>query len=249
MNSRTPVASQESMRSLSIRCRVFFRSDAFPVNPRSVSTLTPYSTVGARNTPYSADRSSAIRSTMMVSQPRGRWGPCCSQVPIGMISRGSFPSTALICAGLSSFTRSGPETGIGEGRVIASAVSPNVRSRRLSRRAMLAAAAVPLFLIAMWVRTPALPRTSGSALPGRGERASAMDGALRALERALADTRQRLDDRVSSALDAPTDAEGAFAFLAARSPQVDGESVVLFDQNRPFAWSGDMRIDPDTLNA
>src|SRR3954463_8587046 len=166
-----------------------------------------------------------------------------------MISRGSFPSTALICAGLSSFTRSGPETGIGEGRVIASAVSPNVRSRRLSRRAMLAAAAVPLFLIAMWVRTPALPRTSGSALPGRGERASAMDGALRALERALADTRQRLDDRVSSALDAPTDAEGAFAFLATRSPQVNGESVVLFDQNRAFAWSGDMRVDPDTLNA
>jgi two-component system nitrogen regulation sensor histidine kinase NtrY len=114
---------------------------------------------------------------------------------------------------------------------------------------MLAAAAVPLFLIAMWVRTPALPRTSGSTLPGRGERASAMDGAVRALERALADTRKRLDDRVSSALDAPTDAEGAFAFLATRSPQVDGESVVLFDQNRAFAWSGDMRVDPDTLNA
>src|SRR6478609_8572048 len=128
-----------------------------------------------------------------------------------MISRGSFPSTALICAGLSSFTRSGPETGIGEGRVIASAVSPNVRSRRLSRRAILAAAAIPLFLIAMWVRTPALPRTSGAA----------PEGASRALERELADTRQRLEDRATSALDAPAQPEDAFSFLAARSPQRD----------------------------
>src|SRR3954466_7270664 len=146
-----------------------------------------------------------------------------------MISRGSFPSTALICAGLSSFTRRGLETGIGEGRVIASAVSPAVRSRRLSRRAILAASAVPLFLIAMWVRTPALPRTSGSASQGPGEQANAVDGATRALERALADTRQRLEERAASALDAPTDPDAAFAYLAARSPERDGESVVLFD--------------------
>src|SRR6476646_4577976 len=135
-----------------------------------------------------------------------------------MISRGSFPSTALICAGLSSFTRSGPETGIGEGRVIASAVSPNVRSRRLSRRAILAAAAIPLFLIAMWVRTPALPRTSGAAPQGGSERAAALEGASRALERELADTRQRLEDRATSALDAPAQPEDAFSFLATRSP-------------------------------
>jgi two-component system nitrogen regulation sensor histidine kinase NtrY len=101
----------------------------------------------------------------------------------------------------------------------------------------------------MWVRTPALPRTSGSASQGAGEQANAVDGATRALERALADTRQRLEERAASALDAPTDPDAAFAYLAARSPERDGESVVLFDRGRPWAWSGEMRVDPDTLRA
>lgn len=70
---------------------------------------------------------------------------------------------------------------------------------------------------------------------------------MRALERTLAETRQRLDERVNSALDAPADPAGAFAFLSARSPQKEGESVVLFDHDHPVAWSGEMRIDPDTL--
>jgi len=99
----------------------------------------------------------------------------------------------------------------------------------------------------MWVRTPALPRTSGPDSPNGSERVDAADGALRSLARALAETRDRLDERATRALDAPVDAEGAFAFLSARSPQRDGESVVLFDHDRPFAWSGKVRIDPDTL--
>src|SRR5256714_5782637 len=249
MNSRTPVASQESMRSLSIRCRVFLRRDALPVKPRSVSTLTPYSAVGARNTPYSADRSSAMRSTMMVSHPRGICGPCCSHVPIGMMSRGSLPRMAVTCAGLSSFTRSGPETGIGEGSVIASADSPNVRSGRLRRRAILGIAAIPLFLIAMWVRTPALPRTAGPVRENGGERISAAEGAARALARDLADTRDRLAARAASALNAPPDPAGAFDFLSTRSPLRDGESVILFDRDRPLAWAGAMRTDVDTITA
>ena len=36
---------------------------------------------------------------------------------------------------------------------------------------------------------------------------------------------------------------------SARAPRKDGESVVLIDHNRPLAWSGEMRIDPDTLRA
>jgi len=112
---------------------------------------------------------------------------------------------------------------------------------------MLAAAAVPLFLMAMWVRTPALPRTSGQVSTNGSERIDAAEGAVRALERTLAETRQLLDERATTALDAPSDAEGAFAFLNTRSPQRAGESVVLFDHDRPFAWSGEMRIDPDTL--
>src|SRR6266404_2430805 len=165
------------------------------------------------------------------------------------MSRGSLPSIAVTCAGLSSLTRSGPETGMGEGRVIASAGSPNVRSGRTRRRAILAAAAIPLFLIAMWVRTPALPRTAGPVSPNGSERLDAAEGALRALERALVDTRQRLSDRATSALGAPATPEEAFAFLSTRSPERDGESVVLFDRDRALAWSGEMRIDPDTLTS
>jgi two-component system nitrogen regulation sensor histidine kinase NtrY len=100
----------------------------------------------------------------------------------------------------------------------------------------------------MWVRTPALPGVSGPVSPNGRDRVDAAEGALRALERALAATRERLDERVTRALDAPADPEGAFAFLSARSPQRDGESVVLFDHDRPLAWSGEMRIDPDTLH-
>jgi two-component system nitrogen regulation sensor histidine kinase NtrY len=99
----------------------------------------------------------------------------------------------------------------------------------------------------MWVRTPALPRTSGPVSPNGNERVDAAEGALRALELALTETRERLRERAARALDAPADPEGAFAFLSTRSPQRDGESVVLFDHDRPFAWSGEMRIDPDTL--
>ena len=101
----------------------------------------------------------------------------------------------------------------------------------------------------MWVRTPALPRTSGPVPPNGNERIAAAEGAIRALERALTETRERLEERASRAIDAPNDPEGAFAFLSARTPQRDGESVVLFDHNRPFAWSGEMRVDPDTLRS
>src|SRR5215208_4449151 len=166
-----------------------------------------------------------------------------------MMSRGSLPRIALICAGLSSLTRSGPETGMGEGRVIASADGFNVRSGRQRRGAILAAAAVPLILIAMWVRTPALPRAARAPAASGNERVGAAEGAVHALERALADVRRSLEERASRALDAPRDPVAAFRFLSARSPQKDGESVVLFDQGHPVAWSGEMRIDPDSLHA
>ncbi|HEY3134179.1 MAG TPA: ATP-binding protein [Gemmatimonadaceae bacterium] len=138
---------------------------------------------------------------------------------------------------------------MGEGSVIASADSLNVRSGRIRRGAILALAAIPLFLIAMWVRTPALPRTAGAVRESGGERISAAEGAARALARELADTRQRLDERATSALNAPTDPEGAFDFLSTRSPHRDGESVILFDHDRPLAWSGEMRTDLDTITS
>jgi signal transduction histidine kinase len=73
------------------------------------------------------------------------------------------------------------------------------------------------------------------------------EGAARALERAISEAIQRLDAQATSALGAPADPQGAFAFLSTRAPHKDGESVVLFDQNRPLAWAGEIRIEPDTL--
>ena len=101
----------------------------------------------------------------------------------------------------------------------------------------------------MWVRTPALPRTAGGVAQNGSERVDAGEGATRALERALADARERLEERATSALDAPSDAPGAFAFLATRAPSRQDESVVLLDGTRRLAWSGEMRIDPDSLGA
>ncbi len=101
----------------------------------------------------------------------------------------------------------------------------------------------------MWVRTPALPYAAGPVGANGNERVNAAAGAIRALERALADTREQLDERATRALDAPADPARAFDFLSTRIPRRDGESVVLFDHDRPFAWWGEMRIDPDTLTA
>jgi two-component system, NtrC family, nitrogen regulation sensor histidine kinase NtrY len=117
----------------------------------------------------------------------------------------------------------------------------------MRRRAILALTAIPLFLMAMWVRTPALPRTAGTNGPADSERAGAAEGAVRALERAVSDAIESLDARAASALDAPADVAGAFVYLATRSPQKDEESVVLFEREWPLAWAGEMRIDPDTL--
>jgi two-component system nitrogen regulation sensor histidine kinase NtrY len=110
-------------------------------------------------------------------------------------------------------------------------------------------AAIPLFLIAMWVRTPALPRTAHINVTADNEQAGAAKAAVGALERAVSDAIQRLDEQATSALGAPADVEGAFAYLAARAPRKEGESVVLFEHNRPLAWSGETRTDPDTLTA
>ena len=107
--------------------------------------------------------------------------------------------------------------------------------------------AIPLFLVAIWVRTPAIPRTAGSPTRNESDRSGAAEGAVRALERSLSEALQRLDDRATGALDAPVDAQGAFSFLDSRAPQRDGESVVVFDHDRPLAWAGKIRIDPYSL--
>src|SRR5256884_151250 len=89
MKLSTPASSQDPSRSFIQRCSVLRRTEALPGKGRLVAVLTPYSIVGARRISSAADRSSARRSTMMVSQPSGRWGPCCSHVPTGTRRRAS----------------------------------------------------------------------------------------------------------------------------------------------------------------
>jgi len=114
---------------------------------------------------------------------------------------------------------------------------------------MLVAGAIPLLLIALWVRTPTLPRTAGGGNGNGSETLSAAEGAIRALERALDETRSRLAAQASASLDAPTDAQSAFDYLAKRSTVREGEAIVLYRGDQPLAWIGMMRIDPDSIRA
>ena len=72
---------------------------------------------------------------------------------------------------------------------------------------------------------------------------------MRALERAISEAIQRPTPRPRVRLALPPTPRALFAFLSTRARQQDGESVVLFDHNRPLAWAGEIRIDPDTLTA
>jgi two-component system, NtrC family, nitrogen regulation sensor histidine kinase NtrY len=116
----------------------------------------------------------------------------------------------------------------------------------LRRRAILAASAVPLLLIALWIRTPVLPQIPASAT-SQNETTREQVADNRALEKALSVELARLSDRAALALDAPKNLPGAFAYLARQAPQRDDESVVLFERDQPVAWTGRVWMDPDSL--
>src|SRR3954468_8458074 len=166
-----------------------------------------------------------------------------------MINRGSLPKTALICAGLSSLTRRGPDIGRGEGRVIASVGSLNVRSEAVRRRAILAFSAIPLFLIAMWVRTPLLPGPGAPSAANENERAALGARASRDLAGALSQEVARLSTQADGALGAPSNIPNAFSYLAERVPHNRAESVILFDGVHPIAWAGRVVADTDSIFA
>src|SRR5436305_7043203 len=135
-----------------------------------------------------------------------------------MINRGSLPNTALICAGLSSLTRRGPDIGRGEGRVIASAGSLNVSSEAVRRRAILAFSAIPLFLIAIWVRTPVLPGPAPRSASNEKERSAQVAKASRELASALSKEVARLSAQADAAVGAPSNIADAFSYLDERVP-------------------------------
>ncbi|MBA3466008.1 MAG: hypothetical protein H0T21_01260 [Gemmatimonadaceae bacterium] len=121
-----------------------------------------------------------------------------------------------------------------------------VRSGAWRRRAMLSVSAVPLFLLAMWVRTPAMQE---GPVSGDGENAAATERATDALRSAIAETVERLEEKAENALDAPTGAPEAFAFLARRAAQRPEESVVLYDHDCPLAWVGRVTADTEAIGA
>ncbi len=116
----------------------------------------------------------------------------------------------------------------------------------MRRRAILAFSAIPLLLIAMWIRTPVLPRAAGPAL-NESARSRIEATENRALARVLSEEVAWLSERAARALDAPDDVRGAFSYLAERSPNRRAESVTLLDNGHPVAWAGRVVTDPDSV--
>src|SRR5438132_616883 len=106
MKLSTPASSQDPSRSFIQRCSVLRRTEALPGKGRLVAVLTPYSIVGARRISSAPDRSSARRSTMMVSQPSGRWGQCCwPEVRAGRLPRDSSALKGTLAAAVAEARR------------------------------------------------------------------------------------------------------------------------------------------------
>lgn len=61
------------------------------------SNDTPYFITGSKSVFNSAARASDNLCAIRLSVPRGRWGPCCSVLPIGsMTDFTHFPSPHLV---------------------------------------------------------------------------------------------------------------------------------------------------------
>ena len=73
------------------------------------------------------------------------------------------------------------------------------------------------------------------------------DGGARLLQQELARTGASLQASAARALDAPASAAGAFRVLQPLAGARAERGVVLYDAGRPLAWSGVVRVPPDTL--
>src|SRR5579862_59858 len=266
MNSRTPVASHDASRSFSSIWSVFFRTVPFPGDGRRVSAFTPYSTVGARSTPNSADRSSARRSTMIVSTPSGTWGPWASQVPIGTISRGSSAIAAATRPGGSSLIRRGSDMRSGWWSAVtavailsaarwlrapdlpylAVSVGATVAALWLSfrRRGMMASVVMAAFALVAIADQYSIVRLERD-WPAMS--ASITENAQQTARTTLNDLANTLHTTALRALDAPDDPAGAFRALAASlKPEryATEQGVVLYRAGAPIAWAGRVRAEP-----
>jgi signal transduction histidine kinase len=109
-------------------------------------------------------------------------------------------------------------------------------------------AGAAIILLAWWLRNPLLPyggESSGASdFSGRSEAGSDTEvrrlEALRELREKIAETEAKLRISATKALDAPADAEGAFAFVR-KLPDARENGIMLTDRGLPFAWSGQIK--------
>src|SRR6185437_12195961 len=98
---------------------------------------------------------------MIVAQPMGRCGPCCSQVPTGMISRGSAAMTVATWAGFISLRHRGAASSGRGGKVIShydekAPAAPTVSALLTRSHLWTLTAAVALIAGSGWLRTPSV---------------------------------------------------------------------------------------------
>lgn len=109
-------------------------------------------------------------------------------------------------------------------------------------------AGAAIILLAWWLRNPLLPYGGESAgasdFSGRSKAGSDTEvrrlEALRELGEKIAQTEAQLRIAATKALDAPSDAEGAFAFVR-KLPGGRESGIVLIDRGLPFVWSGQIK--------
>ena len=119
--------------------------------------------------------------------------------------------------------------------------------RRLQRRR--GAAALHAILLAAFVAVAGVAQRALWQVDHRWPAAAAAVAASaeNAFARALDAEAATLRQRAAAALDAPATARGAFAHLAALSSEGEERALVLYRGGEPRAWSGRVRVLPDTL--
>ena len=117
----------------------------------------------------------------------------------------------------------------------------------------LAVAGVAILLLAYWLRNPLLPygdagsRASGFSPQSESgsDAARRRIAALSALQRKVTEATAILELVSAQALDAPADADAAFASLRGLPPGPEF-GVVLYENGAPVAWGGQIKTDPSS---
>jgi signal transduction histidine kinase len=132
-------------------------------------------------------------------------------------------------------------------------------NRRWRPAAALIAAGSAIVLLALWLRNPVLPyagdqpgASAGVSPPAPASTADyesqARARGLAALRTSLAEEQQRLIRDASHALELPRGITRAFAHLS-HIALLKEEGIVVFENDQPVAWSGQVAVDPTLSTA